>query len=152
MLVDAIIAIIAIISSHLAILFLESIELFMTIWVCFFCIHSPLPLPPPSPPLIQIIIHFARDCILSCFLWFYNSVRFYARFSGISNQCKEEKNDYGSLHLIHSRIVQEERVEKKKVFMINWKCSNGTAKRSNNNKIKSFILFDLKNRIDCICH
>lgn len=38
----------------------------------------------------------------------------------------------------------------KKVFMINWKCSNGTAKRSNNNKIKSFILFDLKNRIDCM--
>lgn len=146
MLVDAIIAIIAIISSHLAILFLESIELFMTIWVCFFCIHSPLPLPPPSPPLIQIIIHFARDCILSCFLWFYNSVRFYARFSGISNQCKEEKNDYGSLHLIHSRIVQEERVEKKKY---SWLIENARMElQKEATIIKSKVLFCLTWKIE----
>lgn len=146
MLVDAIIAIIAIISSHLAILFLESIELFMTIWVCFFCIHSPLPLPPPSPPLIQIIIHFARDCILSCFLWFYNSVRFYARFSGISNQCKEEKNDYGSLHLIHSRIVQKERVEKKKY---SWLIENARMElQKEATIIKSKVLFCLTWKIE----
>lgn len=62
----------------------------LSLFFFFCCIHS--------PPLIQIIIHSARDCILSHFSWFYNSVRFYARIGWISR-----KNNYGSLHLIHSR-------------------------------------------------
>lgn len=64
----------------------------------------------------------------------------------IKSMQRRRKNDYGSLHLIHSRVWKRERIEKKYPQLIEnvW---NGT-KKSNNNKIKTFILFELKNRID----